>query len=68
MTAASLNTRVGVGEMWVLVFPHFSRQRGRCVGKQRAAAGLWGRESRSKDRIWSDGRKREVWSCIYTSC
>lgn len=46
MAAVSVNTRVGDGEweMWVLVSPHFSRQRGRCVGKQRAAARLWGGE------------------------
>lgn len=46
MAAVSVNTRVGDGEweMWVLVSPDSSRQRGTCVRKQRAAAGLWGGE------------------------
>lgn len=46
MAVVSVNTRVGDGEwkMQVLASPHFSRQRGRCVRKQRATDGLWGGE------------------------
>lgn len=71
MAAVTVNARVGDGEWetWGLVSPNFSRQRGRRVRKQRAADGLWGGEppadcGQSKGRVWSDGRKREMWSCI----